>query len=261
MSAFHKKLKEFQYEQARRVAIFGTHSNSDDLLISHLIQFNPKLNFVILNFADSNAHLSFLCKRLGISLSKHANIHLIDGADFLGEWTIGEYPITAEPPFTVYSDANQMSIESSDSDTDSGKIEAIVQKLRAVKNSIGENQQTRLVIVGLEVLFYAFKNQAEVKGILYFLSQIFKLNFAQTITSINWKAMPEAQKAVLYNFLESASELQLELRDLETGFSKDLSGNILFSRFDGQAGEHLVKSLRFKVKRDAVDFYDQLKIN
>ncbi len=261
MSALHKKLKEFQYDQARRVAIFGTHSNSYDLLIPHLIQMNPKLNYVILNFADSNAHLSFLCKRLGISLPKHSNIQLINGADFLGEWTAGEYPITTEHPFTYYSDVNQSTIQPANSDSDADKVDSILQKLRAARNSIGQIQQSCLIIIGLETLFYSFKNDAQVKNLLYFLSQTFELNFPQTINSLNWKALPENHKAIIYNFLESTSSLQLELRDLESGFAKDLSGNLLFSRFDENVGEHMVKSLRFKAKRDCVDFYDQLKIN
>ena len=249
-----KRLVEFSFNQSKLIIIQSDVSNSPEIILPFLISQMQNLDILIFNFSDEPAHLIYLCKRVGLNLSKFPRIKIIDGLSILCDLVDSHYPLTKEPPFThLISKLNVPQKE---------KTNKISEHIFELIKTMGKEMTSPVFIFnGLHFLFNKFELENE-NGLAIFSEFIFSiLRIKAEKIVISFDKSIKKKSLPMFKFFRTSCDLEIKLKDLQNGFTIDYSGNIFFRKFDEVNMKYVKKGLKIIITNGQVDFSEQIKIN
>ena len=243
MNFLLKRLKEMEFQDSKIILIEGTPLNPSDNLLPYILK-TYKSDFNILDFGENPSRFFYLLKRIGLKINLK---NYLDGFSFLSEHIEEDYPITEHTPYSHKIMEDQIYLEKVDSKNN----------LNILNEKIDEfDDLSTLVIKNIHFLTNFFENDKS--SIYEFFERIFGKNFNKIILCLDFYSEEEKSKSYTEKYLLSYSDLIISNIDLESGYSKDISGNLFFKSLKNMSLDQ--KNLKFKTCEKEILFFEQFLI-
>ena len=249
-SYFTKKLQESDFDSRNNVLITGTHKNPQELLLPYLFSHSKDRKQVVVDFGENQSKLHYLCKRISLELSKMNNISFYDMFSAMAESIENEYPLTVQPP---YSHKKYSSTYISANTEKKAIYLDLIEKLKA------EEDKDILILNNVEFMLLDLEDDLSL--FFSFYISLCKLGFSKVIVLVNRKVLNGDKFTPILNMLYSQANYTIDIIDLESGYSKDLSGNIEFSYYDTTTIKKVTQNLKFNKKMSRIVFFEQYHVN
>lgn len=243
MNFLLKRLKEMEFQDSKIILIEGTSLNPSDNLLPFILK-SYKSDFNLLDFGENPSRFFYLLKRIGLKINLN---NYIDGFSFLSEFIEADYPITEDTPYSHKVMEDEIYLEKINSQKNLGLINEKINEF---------NNNSTLVIKNIHFLTNFFEND---KNLIYELfEKIFEKDFNKIILCLDFYSEKEKLESFIEKYFLSYSDLVINNIDLESGFSKDISGNLFFRSLKNI--NLPLKNLKFKTSEKEILFFEQFLI-
>ena len=249
-SYFTKKLQESNFNSHANILITGTLKNPSSMLLPYLITHFQEETIIVTNFGENLSNLHYQCKRIGVDINKENNLQFIDMFSSIAREIADEYPLTRESPYT-HKSYKTITI---------GQEESLSNIMDNFISNLEKYSKDQTLILS-EIEYFLMQLENELSQFILFIMRIIGLGFKRVIFMGNRDIFTEKNFIPLYNLLISESSYRVTIKDLESGYSKDLSGSIEFEYANNTNQELVSKNLKFAKKMSKIVFFEQFKVN
>jgi hypothetical protein len=253
-----KRLDELRFGEGRVVTVRSSLNLPAEFLLPFLLQQRQVglgVPALLVTLSEAPANFVYLSKRVGLNLNKLKNVELVDGLAIISSLVESHYPLTKQPPFTHAIGPNGSTEAAPNIHEGIGRIKKIIAEFK------GRNPQGIVAISGLEVLenlITTGPNQPDSESLFSLIYFVLKL--APHVTFLCFDESLKRTNSSLVNFLRSTAEIDLRLKDVQSGFSTDYAGTLEIRDCTGRFGKNAIKRLKAVITNGTIDFVDQIKI-
>lgn len=208
-------------------------------------------NVCLLNLQQSNAHYNVIGNKLSVNLAQardNGNFIVMDGLKSISEQVV------------------ELSLGKGMCHTDKGNVDFSAPRNHSLKKlflSIAEtlsskfsNESTTLVIIDDLSIFLTLG--IPVSDVVFFMQYLHQL--VRTKTNIGLLSLVHCNKEdhdveQLAKHLEHTADLYISAQGLDTGYCKDVHGELVLHRTDGKAGQTRVHKMQYKLSDKTVTLF------
>ena len=227
--------------------------------LSLILNFYLKNNFNVIFISEREYlnHYSTIQRKLGYNLIKSENLIFVDLITGYNSILPTELPLSENFPstFNLLSSKNYINCKDcfnkNNNSLDYDKIlDLIEKKFLEIKNNNNNNNKNILIMD---------KTIDEIN----IINKILKFCYNNNISSL-FTVNKDLNEDKTIDYLIYLSDIIIEFKQNESGFSKDLDGmmniNINFEKYNGDISGNKNASIRYKIKSNNIDFFTHLTI-
>lgn len=272
-----KYLSEVEIDTKSKIIITHSNQSQPEWLIPPLFKEKIFQNEILYSsFGNSFSFLKSLLKRHGLGKSAKKQFEYLNLEDKVAGWVGPDYPI-----IEIKNDMHSKGFMGYECQFypehyDPLSFEFYEEIFEYIEANFGHVKN--FVLTGIEFLILYIdaaiserkqscenKNEMTVNfyiGVL--LESLINSHFEKIVISYNRECIKSVENAPssvsIENLLTSFSEIQLNLLDLKSGYSKQMTGHVQFKNFPKEGQKKVEKLLKFKCNPDSVNFFDRVQI-